>query len=391
MSERLKRVLEIELPNKQSAYLWGARKTGKTTYLKSHFPNANFIDLLKSDIYLSFLKEPHIFREEVIAKLSANPTTQLFIIDEVQKIPALLDEIHWLIENSDAQFILCGSSARKLRQKGVNLLGGRAWKYNFFPLVFHEIENFNLLTALTHGLVPSHYLSANPKKFLKAYVEDYLIQEVQSEGLVRNLSAFARFMEAAAYSNAEMVNYANIARDCGVDAKTVKEYFQILKDTLVAYEIEPYKHTRTRQIISSVPKFYFFDPGVANILAKRNIMHLQGFDAGKSFETYIFHELNAYKNIKEKDVSIFYWRTRTGLEVDFVIPEAEIGIEVKISQNIDKTDFNGLLAFIDEQKFSKGYVVCNVPRIRKIELDSKEIHILPYMIFLEKLWAGEIF
>ncbi len=387
----IKRALEMNLPDRQSAFLWGARKTGKTTYLKEIFPNANFYDLLKSDVYLRFLKTPYVFREEVLAHLSLNPQNQTFIIDEVQKVPILLDEIHWLIENTKAQFILCGSSSRKMRQKGVNLLGGRAWKYHFFPLVYHELKEFDLLRALTHGLIPSHYLSNHPKKFLQAYVEDYIIQEIQAEGLVRNLAAFSRFLEAASYSNSEMVNYANIARDCGVDAKTVKGYFEILKDTLISYEIDPYRKRGKRDIISSVPKFYFFDPGVANTLAKRQLTQLQGHDAGKSFENYILHELMAYKHLNDKDFSISYWRTKTGLEVDFVISEADIGIEVKISKNVKKTELNGLIALMQEQNMSKSYLVCNEETPRKVTIDSSyDIWVLPFQVFLNQLWNGDI-
>ena len=391
MHHSIKRKLDLNLPKHQSAFLWGARKTGKTTYLKEHFPNAQFFDLLKSDIYLKFLKNPHLFREEILAALAINAQNQTFIVDEIQKVPVLLDEVHWLIENTDAQFILCGSSARKMRQKGVNLLGGRAWKYHFFPLVHCEIQEFDLLKALTQGLIPSHYLSHQPKKFLKSYVEDYIIQEIRAEGLVRNLSAFSRFLEAASYSNSEMVNYANIARDCGVDAKTVKEYFQILKDTLIAYEIEPYRKRGKRDIISSVPKFYFFDPGVANTLAKRQLTSLQGSDAGKSFEGYILHELNAYKHITDSDYTISYWRTKTGLEVDFVISEADLAIEVKISKDVRKVELKGLVALMEEQNLSKSYVVCNEEIPRKISMGSKgEIWVLPFQHFLRQLWNGDI-
>ncbi len=391
MHDIIKRKLDLNLPKHQSAFLWGARKTGKTTYLKERFPNAHFFDLLKSDVYLKFLKNPHLFREEILAILDLSSQNQTFIVDEVQKVPILLDEVHWLIENTNAQFILCGSSARKMRQRGVNLLGGRAWKYHFFPLVYCEIKEFDLLKALTHGLIPSHYLSAQPKKFLRAYTEDYIIQEIQAESLVRNLAAFSRFLEAASYSNSEMVNYANIARDCGVDAKTVKEYFQILKDTLIAYDVEPYKKIGKRDIISSVPKFYFFDPGIANTLAKRQLTLTQGSDAGKSFESYILHELMAYKHMSDKDFSISYWRTKTGLEVDFVISEADVAIEVKISKDVRKTELNGIVALMEEQNLSKSYVVCNEENPRKITIDSgKDIWILPFKFFLSQLWNGDI-
>ncbi|CAO4835248.1 MAG: hypothetical protein CNLJKLNK_01428 [Holosporales bacterium] len=386
----IKRELKIDLPKKQSAFLWGARKTGKTTLLKEVFSEGLFIDLLKSDVYFKYLKSPFLLREELLAFDKKNQD-RVVIIDEVQKVPLLLDEVHWLIENTDFQFILCGSSARKLRQKGVNLLGGRAWKFHFFPLVFNEILNFDLLKALNHGLIPSHYLSHHPKRFLKSYVEDYLIQEIKAEGLVRNLASFARFLEAASFSNAEMVNYTNIARDCGVDAKTVKEYFQILKDTLIGYEIDPYRKKGKRDIIQSTPKFYFFDPGVSNYISKTSLAALKGHDAGKSFETYLFHELNAYKNIREKDYDITYWRTQTGLEIDFIINDGHVIIEAKISDHVSKTDLKGMIAFMDDHSVSKAIVVCNELTLRKITFsDDKCIYIYPYVTFLKELWNDKI-
>lgn len=388
---KIERILKFELPKKQSAFLWGARKTGKTTFLKSMFPDALFIDLLKSDIFLKYLKSPFLLREELLAVIDKKPE-QLIIIDEVQKVPLLLDEVHWLIENTDMHFILCGSSARKLRQKGVNLLGGRAWKFHFFPLVYPEIVHFDLLRALNNGLIPTHYLSETPKRFLRPYIEDYLIQEIKDEGLVRNLAAFARFLEAASFSNAELVNYANIARDCGVDAKTVKEYFQILKDTLIGYDLLPFNKKGRREVIQSVPKFYFFDPGVVNAIAKREFKILKGSEAGKSFETYIFHELNAYNIMMEKYSDISYWRTHGGLEVDFVINRGDVIIEVKISDNISKTDLKGVISFMEENTVSNAYIVCCESTIRKITTkDGYIIYVYPYNDFLKKMWNGNVF
>ncbi|MDP2194158.1 MAG: DUF4143 domain-containing protein [Alphaproteobacteria bacterium] len=380
----------IEIPAGQSCFLWGARKTGKSTFLRRSFPTAYFFDLLKSEVYLRFLKDPSLLREEVLAQLDLHPTQTIFVVDEVQKVPILLDEIHWLIENTNASFILCGSSAKKLRQKGVNLLGGRAWKFHFFPLIFKEISDFNLLKCLNDGLIPSHYLSEHAQRFLKAYIEDYLILEIQAEGLVRNLSAFSKFIEMASYSNAEMINYAHIARDCGVDAKTVKEYFQILFDTLTAYEVKPYTLKSKRDIISSTSKFYFFDTGVVNYIAKKKINTLQSLDGGKSFETYILHELMAYIHYNEQNHAIYYWRTKTGLETDFIIND--VPLEVKISSTVHRQDLKGILAFMEEKNVEKGYVICREDHPRKIEVAKDQaLYILPYQLFLEKLWLNEIF
>ncbi len=385
-----KRQLKLSLPHKQSAFLWGARKTGKSTYLAKWFPHSVRYDLLKSELYLKYTKTPNLFREEVLA-LSKEDLQHPIIVDEVQRVPLLLNEIHWLIENSEAYFILCGSSARKLKRGTANLLGGRAWKYHFYPLVFPEIPNFNLLQSLNTGLIPSHYLSSQPNKFLKAYIQDYLTEEIKAEGLTRNLPAFARFLDTLAFSCNEPVNFANIARECGIDAKTVKSYYEILIDTLIGYFVYPYKKRISRSIISSTPKFYLFDVGVAGFLRKRNVNILKGIEAGNAFENYIFMELTAYRGINDLNFDIYYWRTKTGLEVDFILGQGEIAMEVKINDSVRKSDLDGLLAFIEEHKPRQAIVVSLDPKPRKLILpNGYEILILPYREFLTKLWQKKI-
>lgn len=385
-----KRLLELILPDRKSAFLWGARQTGKSTYLKAHFPKAHWYDLLKSDVHWRLEKSPHLLREEVLAMTSEQLQNPI-VIDEIQKIPALLDEVHWLIENSQAQFILCGSSARKLKRLGTNLLGGRALRYHFYPLTYAEIPAFNLLLALNNGLIPSHYLSDHVNLVLESYVTDYLNYEIREEGLVRHLPDFARFLDSAAFSNAQMVNYSNIARDCGVSAKTVESYYQILIDTLLGYFILPYHKKIKRDIISTTPKFYLFDVGVVNYLVKRAITELRGTSAGEAFEHYILMELIAYNGLCKKRYEITYWRTKTGLEVDFIIGNADIAIEVKISRTVHKQELNGLIAFCEEHHPKKAIVVSldAAPRLLKID-ENTDIHIMPCEVFLKALWAGEI-
>src|SRR4030067_3836303 len=256
--ETIERYLKIELPKKQSAFLWGPRKTGKTTYLRASFPGSLTCDMLQTDLFLEFTKRPFLLREQLLA---ADPKQlkQPVIIDEVQKVPQLLDEIHWLIENKGIRFILCGSSARKLKRGRGNLLGGRAWRYEMHPLVSAEVCDLNLLRALNRGMIPVHYLEEDYHKSLQAYVRDYLKEEVFAEGLTRNIPAFSRFFDAMGFSHGELTNYANIARDCGVDSKTVKEYYQILIDTLMAVRIEPFKKRQSRQAITKAVKYYLFD------------------------------------------------------------------------------------------------------------------------------------
>jgi predicted AAA+ superfamily ATPase len=385
-----KRSIHIDLPRNQSAFLWGARQTGKSTYLRQNFGNSVYYDLLKWDLYFKLLKEPSRFREELLrlpeAKLK-NP----IIVDEVQKIPPLLDEIHGLIEDKKLQFILCGSNARKLKRAGSNLLGGRAWRFEMKPLTFPEIPEFDLLKALSIGLLPAHYVQPSPRKSLNAYVCDYLREEIRAEGLVRNLPAFSRFLDAAVFSHGAMINFTNIGSDCGIDVKTVKEYFEILKDSYIGYFLHPLSRKLGRKTITSVPKFYFFDSGVANNLAKVELRALKGDAAGKSFEGYIFHELHSYRSYRELDFEMNYWRTTSQLEIDFVLDEGRYLIETTISDRIKATDLHGLKAFLSENPAKRALLVCLEKMPRKIEISSKSfIEVLPWKTFLEELWNDEI-
>jgi len=369
----------------QSAFLWGARKTGKSTFLKSNFAESIYIDLLQSDVFLKYLKEPQRFREELEAA-EKNKLKFPVIVDEVQKLPHLLDEIHWLIENKGYSFILSGSSARKvIRGKG-NLLGGRAWRYVMLPLTTVEIKDYKLLDVLNKGLIPSHYLSLNYKKSLKSYINDYLREEVFNEGLTRNIPAFSRFFDAMGYSHGELTNYSNIARECGVNEKTVKEYYQILADTLIGTKLEPFKKKQEREVIKKAGKFYLFDIGVAGAITKRTITEERGELFGRAFEHFIFMELNAYKLYNDYDFEINFWRTKTGIEVDFILNSGEIAVEVKGSSYIKNADLKGLYTFRQEHKPRRTILVCNerIPRIKN------SIEIMPYRDFLKELWRGEL-
>ncbi|MCH9769538.1 MAG: AAA family ATPase [Gammaproteobacteria bacterium] len=382
----IKRLLDIELPQHQSAFLWGARKTGKSTYLHERFADSICYDLLKTDELTRLMAAPHRLREELLA-MPAERLQQPIIIDEIQKVPMLLNEVHWLIENKKLSFILCGSSARKLKRGAANLLGGRAWRFNFYPLVYQEIIEFDLLRALNHGLLPSHYLSDQPQRMLRAYLADYLKEEIQAEGIVRNFPGFARFIELAGFCNAQMLNYTNIARDCAIDSKTVKEYFQILQDTLVGYLIDPFAKKIKRDLISSTPKFYWFDVGVANYLSKSTIQSLQGSVAGNAFEHFILMELIAFLGIHEMNESIQYWRSKTGLEVDFILNRGDFAIEVKISENPNLSDLKGLRAFCNDYKPKHAIVICCALRRRLITTENDvKIEAIPWQEFLQELW-----
>lgn len=258
-------------------------------------------------------------------------------------------------------------------------------------MTYTEIPNFDLKHAITNGLIPAHYAKGPAERDLRAYVTDYLKEEIQDEGLTRNLPAFARFLDAVAYSHGQQINHSNIARDCGVNASTVKAYFQILVDTLIGYEVYPFAKKVGRDIITAMPKFYLFDVGVVNSLANRNITVLKGIPAGDAFEHYIFMELIAFKELNEINIDIKYWRTKTGLEVDFILGQGEIAIEVKISNSVKTDKLKGLVAFSQEHKPKHAIVVSLDPGRRRIKVESgTDIIVMPWQEFLEKLWAKEI-
>jgi predicted AAA+ superfamily ATPase len=381
----IQRILNLELPERQSAFLWGARKTGKSTYLKSAFPKSLVFDFLKTDLLLEFSKRPSLLRERLLAR-DEGVLKHPIILDEVQKVPNLLNEVHWLIENEGLRFILCGSSARKLKRGKANLLGGRAWRYEMFPLVSAELGEVDLLKVLNRGLIPSHYLKDDYLRSLKAYVTDYLKEEVFDEGLTRNIPAFSRFFDAMGYSHGELTNYSNIARDCGVDSKTVKEYYQILVDTLLGRFISPFKKRQSRQVIGKAPKFYLFDVGVAGVLTNRHVTDPRGELFGKALEHFIFMELAAHRSLSGLDYEISFWRTKTGLEVDFVLGGGEIAIEVKGTSRVDPKHLRGIATFLQEFSPKKAIVVCSEQQERV----RGPIRIMPWMTFLEKLWDGSI-
>ncbi len=383
--DKVRRLLNLDPPPNQSAFLWGPRKTGKSTYLKGQFPNSLIFDFLKTDLFFEFSKNPSLLREQILAQ-DERILRQPIILDEVQKIPKVLDEVHWLIENKGLRFILCGSSARKLKRGQANLLGGRAWRYEMFPLVSAELGDVDLLRALNHGTIPIHYLQDKHQKSLKAYVQDYLKEEVMDEGLTRNIPAFSRFFDAMGYSHGELTNYSNIARDCGVDSKTVKEYYQILIDTLLGTMIEPFKKRQSRQVITKAGKFYLFDVGIAGCITKRHIVEAKGEDFGKAFEHFIFMEMLAYRSYRDLDFPINFWRTKTGLEVDFVLGGGEIAIEVKGTSRVDKQDLHSLVAFEEEFSPRRSFLVCNERRERV----HSSIRIMPWKKFLDCLWEGKI-
>jgi predicted AAA+ superfamily ATPase len=364
----------------QSFFFWGPRQTGKSTLLTNIYPDALWFDLLKHDLYQRLLSNPEYMRETVTAQQKT-----CVVVDEIQRIPALLNEIHWLIVNHGIQFILSGSSPRKILRSGENLLGGRTLRYELFPLVSCEIPDFDLLRGLNHGMLPTHYMSENPRRRLSAYIGSYLKDEIVAEAKLRRVDVFARFLEAAAFSNAEVLNYSNIAADCGVSQPTIKEYFQILEDTLIGRLVPPYQKKPKRRVIKA-PKFYFFDVGITNQLLKRGKIEWGTELIGNAFESFIFQELLAHSQYSELEYPISYWRTASQLEVDFILGQNQVAIEVKSAHRISSRHLAGLNAFMDEYQVEKAIVVCTEPLPRLVG----KIEILPWQVFLERLWNEEI-
>jgi predicted AAA+ superfamily ATPase len=352
---------------------------GKTTWLRNHFGagDARVIDLLKTDDFAEYAGRPALVRKRHDGRLT--------IIDEVQKLPLLLDEVHWLIENKRASFILTGSSARKLRRGHANLLASRARRYELGPLSLPEVESLDLESAFQSGLLPPHFLSEEPEADLRAYVADYLKEEIAAEAQVRNLPAFSGFLRAVAFSNAELVNYTNIARECGVSAKVVQGYFEILEDTLLGSRLPAWQKSRKRRLIRT-DKFYLFDVGVANHLSRRR--PLTGTpDFGKSFEQYIWMEVSNYRRYREPDLDLAYWRTSTSLEVDFVLGDMLAAIECKGSERVPPPDLASLRALAEDARVRRRFVVCLEREERRTD---DGIEILPWRTFLERLWGGDI-
>lgn len=381
-----RRTLTIDLPDGQSAILWGARKTGKSTLLRRLFPHSAYFDLLDTRLLLDFTRSPWALAER-LRGLDAATRRRPVVIDEVQKVPALLDEVHRLIESEGLRFVLCGSSARKLKRGRANLLGGRAWRFALHPLTWQEIPHFDLMRALDHGLIPRHYQMPNHRRALRGYVDDYLKEEVFAEGLTRNAPAFARFFDALSFCHGELLNYSNVARDCGVDAKTVREYFQILVDTLLGVFVEPFSKGRSRAVITRAPKFYLFDVGVAGHIAGRRIERDAGADFGRALEHFVLMELLAYRSYRERDFPVRFWRTKSGLECDFVLGRAgDVAIEVKAAAP-RSGELRALRAYMGEHEPRQAIFVCSGTPPRRTQ---EGIWILPWQTFLERLWDDAI-
>lgn len=378
----LQRYLDLSsLISKKSFFLFGPRSTGKTSLIKAQLgEKALVIDLLRSDVLLTLMSAPWEI-ESIINKRSAN---QIYVvIDEVQKFPALLNEVHRLIEEKKIHFILTGSSARKLRRGEVNLLGGRAWQAELLPLIKKEIPNFSLERYLQVGGLPNVYLSAEWREELVAYGNLYLTQEVYAESLVKKIQPFSKFLRIAALTSGKLLNFTEVGNDAGVSSATIREYYHILEDTLLGTIIEPWSHHTKRKAVSTA-KFYFFDIGVRNHFANIHAI-VSGTDTfGQAFEHFIYQEIRAYLSYTRKRSPLTFWRTQLGHEVDFMIGD-NLAIEIKAAQTVTFKHAKGL-RLLQQEKICKKHLLVSLDRINR---EDGGIEIICYSDFLDLLWQGE--
>jgi len=376
-SEYIERVLDLpSLLQKKSHFLFGPRQTGKTSLIRHSLKGVRSYDLLDNSVYLTLSQNPGRIGQEL------DPRDKIVVVDEIQRLPVLLNEIHRLIEERGIRFLLTGSSARKLRRGGVNLLGGRARTKYMHPLTYRELGNqFNLFKAIERGLLPSIYLSDDPRADLQAYTGSYLQQEIVAEGTTRNIPAFSRFLKVAALCNGTVVNFTNVSNDAQVPRTTVYEYFEILKDTLLLYELPAWRKSKKRKPLTS-SKYYFFDVGVVAALQGREFRPGTP-EFGEAFETYLMHELVSYSDYISGE-PLSYWRSTSGFEVDFILGD-HTAVEVKAKENVSTHDLKPLRAFAEEKKLKRYLCVSLEPHRRNLE----HVTILPFRDFLEALWGRE--
>ncbi len=370
----------------RSAFLFGPRGTGKSTWIRARFPDATLYDLLDTGEALRLNKEPQALYRE----LATLPAGSWVVIDEVQKAPALLDEVHRLIESNQLHFILSGSSARKLRRGGINLLAGRAITLSMFPLVSAELSfKLDIETILRYGTLPMAVTGGDAQAYLRSYAETYLDQEIRAEALTRNLGAFARFLEIAARQNGQLTNATSIARDAGISRHTVQNHFDILVDTLLGHWLPAWKlKSATKQVQHS--KFFFFDCGVARALTGRLPYPPTHEELGPLLETYVLHELRAYLYYTGRHYTPHFWRTYDGVEVDLLCETIDgfVAIEIKAASRWDKRFNRGLHRL--RKELGSDRTACYGVYLGERPALWDDIHIMPLLDFLKSLWEGEI-
>jgi predicted AAA+ superfamily ATPase len=367
-----------QLLSKKSFFLFGPRNTGKTTLLEQQLPELKRIDLLDPEVLATYASRPKRLLELGDEKTSA------IIIDEIQKLPALLDVVQLAIQKQKKRFILTGSSARKLKRQGVNLLGGRAWEAHLHPLTWKEIPDFDLMRYLSRGGLPGIYLSEHWKEDLKAYLSLYLQEEIIQEAATRNVPAFSRFLDILGATSGEELVIESIASDAGVKASTVRNYMDILRDTLLVFEALPYTQTQARKAVSR-SKVWVFDVGLANTLSKRTVDQEGSAAFGKAFEHFIVREVQSYLSYKRTEQRLHYWRTFDQYEVDIIVP-GSFGCEVKASERVTDKHLQSLRVLKKENLLPRHLVVCREPERRTVD----GIEILPWQEFMKELWSGNL-
>ncbi len=365
---------------KQSFFLFGPRGTGKSTLIRRHFKDSLWIDLLKPDLLRAYTAQP----ERLFDIVRAHRGSRTVVIDEIQRIPSLLSVVHSLIEeDKEKQFILTGSSSRKLRRAGADLLGGRALKYALHPFIAAELESaFSLNTALKQGLLPIIWQSTNPEQSLEAYIGLYLEEEIQSEGLVRNLEAFSRFLTAISFSHATLLNVTNISRECAVKRKTVENYIDIIEELLLGYRLPNFTRRAQREL-SAHPKFYLFDAGVFRTLRPKGMIDSSSEIDGLALEGLVAQHLVAWNDYSQEKHDICFWRTRSGVEVDFIVHGSEglFAIEVKNSTKVLSADIRALEAFLTDYPMAKALLLYRGSE----RIMQKNVLCMPVESFLLKL------
>lgn len=371
-----------ELLGKKSFFLFGPRATGKSHLVQTQLGGrALVLDLLRSDLYLRLAADPGML--EALVGDRRGPEAWV-VIDEVQKLPVLLDEVHRLIESRGLRFLLTGSSARRLKRGQANLLAGRAWTAHLYPLTSAEIPRFDLFRFLRWGGLPPVVTSAEPAEELRAYVGTYLQEEIRAEGLVRRLPQFSRFLVTAALTNGQMLNFAQIASDAGVPASTVREYYFLLEDTLVGFLLPAWTKSRRRKAIATA-KFYFFDTGVTHALAGTESLDRNSDLYGRSFEQWVGMELRAYLGYRRRDDRLAYWRSVHQHEVDFLVGD-HTAIEVKATRKVTARDLRGLQALAEEGESRRLFLVSG----DRVEATHGAIRALPWQTFVEELWTDRL-
>lgn len=379
---KYKRILNLDkLLNQKSFFLFGPRSTGKTRLIQDQLPGVVSYDLLDAEIFQSLVKRPKIIEERYLA----NSTEQIIVIDEIQKLPSLLDEVHRLLNKYELKFLLTGSSARKIKRGGANLLAGRAWQAELYPLVYHEIPNFDLNIYLNTGGLPQIYSNALASEELRSYVSTYLQEEIYQEALTRNLNSFSKLLDVIALTNGQEINYQSLASDCGVSPMTLKNYLEILSDTLIGFQLPGYTKTKKRKGINRA-KHYLFDIGITNQLCQRGKINPKSELFGSAFEHFIILEVRAWNSYFRRYANLSYWRSTSKMEVDLIIGD-NLAIEIKSTELVQDRHLKGLRA-LKEEGLIENYLIISQDPERRITDDG--IQIMPWEAFLKLLWNNDL-